>query len=94
VPGEALSLRVSVASLDASSTASVGVAYLGAAGELLGTISLMDVASVTGGFAILEQALTVPEGVTSLRIVLSGFALTDLATGGSVTFDDVGLYAE
>jgi PKD repeat protein len=94
VPGEALSLRVSVASLDASSTASVGVAYLGAAGELLDVVSLVDVPSLTGGFAVLEQALTVPDGVTSLRIVLSGFALTDLATAGSVTFDDVGLYAE
>jgi hypothetical protein len=43
---------------------------------------------------VLEQALTVPDGVTSLRIVLSGFSPTDLATAGSVTFDDVGLYAQ
>jgi M6 family metalloprotease-like protein len=94
VPGEALSLRVSVSSVDASSTASIGVAYLGAAGELLEVVPLIDVPSLTGGFAVLEQALTVPEGVTSLRIVLSGFSPTDLRTAGLVTFDDVGLYAE
>jgi hypothetical protein len=32
--------------------------------------------------------------VTSVQVVLAGFALTDLQTQGTVTFDDIGLYAE
>ena len=54
VAGEALTLRVSVSSLDPSSTASVGLAYLGAAGELLGSVQLLDVPSFSGGFQVLE----------------------------------------
>jgi hypothetical protein len=29
-----------------------------------------------------------------VRIVLTGFAATDTATAGTVTFDNVGLYAQ
>jgi hypothetical protein len=94
VPGEALTLRASVRSLDPTSTASIGLAYIGTAGQVLEMVSLIDVPSVTGGFQVLERLVTVPAGVTSLRIVLSGFAPTDLQTGGSVTFDDIGLYAQ
>jgi len=32
--------------------------------------------------------------VSGLRIVLSGFSPKDTATAGSVTFDDVGLFAQ
>jgi len=92
IPGEALTLRVSASSLDASSTATVGVAYLGVAGELLSTVQLIDVPSLTTGFQVLEQQVPVPAGVSALRIVLSGFSPTDLQTAGTVTFDDVGLY--
>jgi hypothetical protein len=38
-------------------------------------------------------AVTIPAGVAQVRIVLTGFAPTDLATAGSATFDDVGLFA-
>jgi hypothetical protein len=37
---------------------------------------------------------SVPEGVVEMRVVLAGFAPTDLRTRGTVTFDEVGLYAE
>jgi M6 family metalloprotease-like protein len=91
-PGELLDLRVLVSSAGMSSAPSVGLAYLGSAGKVLDTVRLLQVPLVTDGFATLEKSVTVPKGVTEVRIVLSGFAATDLATAGTVTFDDVGLY--
>ena len=91
-PGEILDLRVLVSSTGMSSAPSVSLAYLGKAGKLLDTVRLLEVPLVTDGFATLETSVTLPKGVTQVRIVLSGFAATDLATAGTVTFDDVGLY--
>jgi PKD repeat protein len=93
-PGEALSLRVTVSTDGVSSAPAVGLAYLGAAGELLSTVRLIDVPLDTGGFTTLEQAVTPPPGVVQVRVILFGFAPTDLRTAGTVIFDDVGLYAE
>jgi hypothetical protein len=47
----------------------------------------------TDGFRVLEQSVTIPPLVTKVRVVLTGFAPTDLATRGTVTFDDVGVFA-
>jgi hypothetical protein len=47
----------------------------------------------TSGFAQLERAVTIPAGVAQIRVVLTGFAPTDTATRGTVTFDDVGVFA-
>ena len=90
--GELLDLRVLVSSTGMSSAPSVGLAYLGAAGQVLDTVRLLQVPLATDGFSTLEKSVTVPKGVTQVRIVLSGFAATDLATAGTVTFDDIGLY--
>jgi hypothetical protein len=80
--------------LAATSTApSAGLVYLGALGNVVGTATLVTAPVLTGGFATLERAVTIPAGVTQVRIVLTGFAPTDLATGGTATFDDVGLFA-
>jgi hypothetical protein len=46
------------------------------------------------GFTTLEQAVTLPIGVAQVRVVLTGFAATDTATNGTVTFDDVGLFGQ
>lgn len=94
VAGEVLSLRASVHSEDLSSAASIGLAYLGPAGELLETVTLATADLRTDGFALLDETVTVPAGVTEVRVVLAAFAPTDLATAGSVTFDDIGLYGE
>jgi hypothetical protein len=37
--------------------------------------------------------VTIPLGVAQARVVLFGFAPTDTATAGTVTFDDVGVFA-
>jgi hypothetical protein len=90
-PGEALTLSVDVKSVGLSSSPTVSLAYLGAAGQVLQTVSLLSVPRVTEGYATLEQALTVPAGVTAVRIILTGFSATDLRTTGTLTFDDVRL---
>ena len=75
-----------------SSAPGVGLAYLGAAGELLQTVRLIEVPLATQGFSTLEQSVTLPPGVAQVRVVLFGFAPTDTRTTGTVTFDDVGLF--
>ena len=91
-PGEVLDLRVLVSAQGMSSAPGVGLAYLGKAGKVLETVRLVDVALVTDGFATLEKSVTLPKGVTQVRIVLFGFAAGDVRTAGTVTFDEVGLY--
>ena len=90
--GELLELRVSVSASGMSSAPGVGLVYLGAAGEVLQTVRLLEVPLATQGFSTLEQAVTLPPGVAQVRVMLFGFAPTDTRTRGTVTFDDVGLY--
>jgi M6 family metalloprotease-like protein len=92
VAGELLELRVSVSSSGMSSAPGVGLVYLGAAGEILETVRLLEIPLATQGFSTLEQAVTLPPGVAQVRVILLGFAATDTRTRGTVTFDDVGLY--
>jgi hypothetical protein len=92
--GEVLSLRASVRAEGLSSASSIGLAYLGPTGDLLKTVSVATAPLRTDGFAVLDKLVTIPAGVAEVRVVLAGFAATDLATRGTVTFDDVGLYAE
>ncbi len=93
-PGETLSLRVSVSSAGLSSAPGVGLAYLGAAGQVLNTVRLLELPLATAGFTTLEQAVSLPPGVVRVRVVLFGFSPGDLATAGTVTFDDVGLFSQ
>lgn len=89
-----LSLRASVRTDGVSSAPSIGLAYLGPAGDLLETVTVASAPLRTDGFAVLDKLVTIPAGVAEVRVVLTGFSATDLATRGTVTFDDVGLYAE
>lgn len=91
--GEALDLVVSVRSSSLSSAPGAGLAYLGALGQVLQTVKLIAAPVTTVGFQTLEQSVTIPAGVAQVRVVLNGFAPTDVATSGTVTFDDVGLFA-
>ncbi len=90
--GQVLTLRASVLAANTSSAPAIGLAYLGAAGQVLDTVRLIEVPKLVSGSRVLETDLTVPAGVAQVRVVLSGFAASDLATKGSVTFDEVGLY--
>jgi immune inhibitor A len=91
-PGEVLELQVSVSTDKVSSAPGIGLAYLGAAGEVLQTVRLLDVPLVTNGFTTLQKTVTLPPGVSQVRVVLFGFAPTDTRTMGTVTFDNVGLF--
>jgi hypothetical protein len=70
----------------------VGLAYLGATGQVLDTVKVLTAPLTTDGFAAWEQTVTIPAGVAKVRVVLIGFSATDLHTAGTVIFDDVGLY--
>ena len=91
--GEVLDFAVSVRSSGLSSAPSAGLVYLGAFGQTLETVRLVTAPLTTVGFQTLEQAVTIPAGVAQVRVALNGFAPTDVATSGTVTFDDVGLFA-
>jgi uncharacterized delta-60 repeat protein len=91
-PSEVLNLVVSARSYGASSPATAGLVWLDASGNVLGTVTALSVPLTTGGFATLEQLVTIPAGVSRVRVVLSGFSASDCATGGAVTFDEVGLF--
>jgi hypothetical protein len=91
-PGEALTFAVSISSVNASSAASAGLVYLGAAGNVLSTVNLITAPLTTAGFAKLEQAVTIPAGVAQVRVKFLGFSPTDLRTSGTVKFDEVGLF--
>lgn len=90
-PGETLTLSLDVSAAGLSSAPSVSLAYLGATGQVLDTVGILGLPTSTSGFATLRQAITVPAGVTAIRVVLTGFAATDLATAGTVTFDNIRL---
>jgi hypothetical protein len=90
-PGEVLDLSVGVSSIGVSSPASVSLVYVGALGTVLDTVKVATAPLATSGFTTLNSTVTIPAGVASVRVVLNAFAPTDLATTGTVTFDDVWL---
>ncbi len=91
-PGQVLTLAVSVQSQSASSAASAGLVYLGAAGQVVNSVTLLTAPLTTSGFARLEKAVAIPAGVAQVRVRLVGFAPTDTRTFGVVRFDEVGLF--
>ena len=91
-PGTLMGLEVSALATGTSSPASAGLVYLGPLGDVLGSATLVTVPLGTDAFTSFQQSVTIPAGVAQLRLVLRGFSTTDLATGGTVKFDDVGLY--
>src|ERR671922_532698 len=90
--GKVYDVNASVKAAGLSSAPSLSLVYLGAAGRVLDTVKVLSAPLQTDGFKTLEQSVTIPPLVTQVRVVLTGFAPTDLATGGTATFDDVGVY--
>jgi subtilisin family serine protease len=93
-PGEVLTVSVDVRCVGLSSAPSLSLAYLGPAGELLNTVKVLTAPLTTAGFSTLASQVQVPINVTSVRLVLAGFAPTDTHTAGTVTFDNVGVWGE
>ncbi|HEX7255721.1 MAG TPA: CARDB domain-containing protein, partial [Gaiellaceae bacterium] len=90
--GKVYDVSAAVKASGLSSAPSLGLIYLGAAGQVLDTVKVLTGPLQTDGFSVLEQSVTIPPLVMQVRVVLTGFAPTDLATRGTVTFDDVGVY--
>ena len=91
-PGTVLDFEASVDASGLSSPAAAGLTYLNALGGVVGRVTLATAPLSTAGFDTLEQVVTIPAGVAQVRVVLTGFAATDLATAGTTSFDDVGLF--
>jgi hypothetical protein len=92
--GEVYDVTAAVKANGLSSSPSLSLLYLGAAGQVLDTAKVLSAPLQTDGFKALERSVTIPPLVTQVRVVLSGFAPTDLKTRGTVTFDDVGVYEQ
>jgi immune inhibitor InhA-like protein/CARDB protein len=93
VGGETYDLTAAVKATGLSSAPSLGLLYLNGTGQVLDSVKVLTAPLTTTGFANLEKAVTIPLAVAQVRVTLSAFAATDLATAGTVTFDDIGLYA-
>jgi CARDB protein len=91
--GEVYDVTAAVKANGLSSAPSLSLLYLGAAGQVLNTVKVLSSPLQTDGFKALEKSVTIPPLVTQVRVVLTGFAPTDLTTRGTVTFDDVGVFA-
>jgi hypothetical protein len=94
VPGETVELVTNVRSAGLSSAPTASLVYLGALGEVLGTVRVLTAPLQTTGFATLESTVTIPAGVAHVRVALAGFSVADVATAGTVTFDEVGLFSQ
>lgn len=92
-PGEVVDLVASVRTSAASSAPALGLVYFGAAGQVLDTVRVATAPLTTAAFLTLGDTVTIPAGVSEVRVRLIGFASTDTKTSGTVVFDDVGLYA-
>jgi hypothetical protein len=92
--GETLELYADVRTNGLSSAPTAGLIYLGPAGNVIQTVRLLTAPLATGGFTTLSQTVTIPAGVARVKVSLTGFAPTDVATNGTVTFDDVGLFVQ
>jgi hypothetical protein len=90
--GQTLDLEAAVKTVNSSTAATAGLIYLGPLGNVLDTVTLLTAPLSTNGFNTLTQSVTIPAGVANVRVVLKGFAATDTATRGTVTFDEVGLF--
>jgi hypothetical protein len=83
---------MSVATQGASSAPSLSVSYLDATGALVSKATALTAnVSNTPGMQQVTGSITVPSGVSQLRVVLTGFSPTDLSTKGTVWVDDVWL---
>jgi hypothetical protein len=64
-------------------------------GNVIGQVTGI-VTNITGTSAVQEVAgqITIPPGVSQVKVVLVGFSPTDLKTQGTVWFDEIWLWTE
>ena len=88
--GQTYNLAMTVQAQNLSSAPSLSVQYLNALGNVVSTATgiATNVSGTTGMQQVLGQ-VTVPTGVTQVRLKLLAFSPTDLTTRGNIYFDDV-----
>ncbi len=91
--GQTYNLAMTVKTEGVSSSPGLQVTYLNALGQVVSTATgiATNIVGTTGFQEVLGQ-ITVPQGVTQVRLKLVGFSLADLATHGTVYFDDVTMW--
>jgi hypothetical protein len=90
-PGKLLTARVDVRQSGTTSAPSIGVTFLSAAGTVVQSV-VVGQGAVGALLSTVSGTVTVPPGVAQARVVLRGFASTDLAPAGRATFDNVRAY--
>jgi hypothetical protein len=89
--GRLLTVRADVRQSATSSAPSLVVAFLGPSGTVVQ--SLVTAQGTLGALlSTLSGTVAVPPGATQARVVLRGFAPTDVAPAGRATFDNVRAY--
>ncbi len=91
--GETYDLAMTVTTKGVSSAPSLQVEYLSAVGGVVSKVSA--ITTKVGADGVAQQVLgtiTVPAGVTQVRLSLVGFNPTDLNTRGTIWFDDVWMW--
>lgn len=93
MPGQTYQLAMTVTAQNLSSAPSLQMVYLDAAGTVLNKVGGITT-SITGSVPA-QQVLgtvTIPAGATQVRLAVTGFSATDLATKGTVWIDDVWMW--
>jgi hypothetical protein len=84
---------MTVAGTTLSSAPSLNVLLVDATGKVLSTVAGISTTLITtAGTQEVLGEITVPTGITQVRIQLTGFAPTDTKTTGTVWFDDIWLW--
>jgi hypothetical protein len=91
--GQTYRLAMTVKTQGLSSAPSLQVTFLDAAGTVLNKVTGITT-SITGDTAAQEVLgqITLPPGVTQVRLTLTGFSALDPATHGSAWFDDIWMW--
>jgi hypothetical protein len=94
-PGQLYNLAMQISTAGLSSAPRLQVVYLNAMGNVIGQVTGI-VTNITGTSAVQEVAgqITIPPGVSQVKVVLVGFSPTDLKTQGTVWFDEIWLWTE
>lgn len=91
--GQVYNLSVYVKTQGISSAPTLQLTYLDALGNVLNTVTGLatNMTGTNAGCQLISQ-VTIPQGVSQVRLKLVGFSPADLTTQGTVWFDDVWMW--
>lgn len=88
--GQTYQLAMTIKTQAVSSAPRIQITYLDALGNILNTVTGLTT-NLTGSnpFQQVMSQVTIPAGVSQVRLILTGFSPTDLRTQGTIWIDDV-----